>query len=54
MTTIAQLRQAVCESTVHLTKASFQALDPKWKILLTRLLEKERAKRPADAARLAP
>jgi serine/threonine-protein kinase len=49
MTTGAQLRKAVCESTVHLTKASFQALDPKWKTLLTRLLEKERAKRPADA-----
>lgn len=49
MTTVAQLRQAVCESTVHLTKPSFQALDPKWKILLTRLLEKERAKRPSDA-----
>jgi serine/threonine protein kinase len=49
MTTRGQLRQAVCESTVHLTKASFQALDQKWRILLTRLLEKERAKRPSDA-----
>lgn len=49
MTTRDQLRQAVCESTVHLTKQSFQALDPKWKILLARLLEKERAKRPSDA-----
>ena len=49
MTTVAQLRQAVCESSVHLTKASFQALDQKWKILITRLLEKERARRPADA-----
>jgi len=49
MTTRCQIRQAVCESTVHLTKLSFQALDPKWKILLARLLEKERAKRPSDA-----
>jgi serine/threonine-protein kinase len=49
MTTRAQLRQAVCESTVHLTKPSFLALDEKWKILLSRLLEKERAKRPSDA-----
>jgi eukaryotic-like serine/threonine-protein kinase len=49
MTTRAQLRQAVCESTVHLSKPSFQALDEKWRILLSRLLEKERAKRPADA-----
>jgi serine/threonine protein kinase len=48
----AQLRQAVCESAVHLTKASFQALDPKWKILITRLLEKERARRPADARQI--
>jgi serine/threonine protein kinase len=53
MATVAQLRQAVCESTVHLTKASFKALDPKWKILLTRLLEKERAKRPADARQVS-
>lgn len=49
MTSVAQLRQAVCESTVHLTKASFQALDRKWRILLERLLEKERVRRPADA-----
>ncbi len=49
MTTIGQLRQAVCDSTVHLTKPTFQALDEKWRILLTRLLEKERAKRPSDA-----
>lgn len=53
MTTGAQLRKAVCESTVHLTKASFQALDPKWKILITRLLEKERAKRPSDARQVS-
>lgn len=49
MTTRGQLRQAVCESTVHLTKAPFQALDQKWKLLLTRMLEKERVKRPSDA-----
>jgi serine/threonine protein kinase len=49
MTTRAQLRQAVCESNVHLTKPAFLALDQGWKILLTRLLEKDRAKRPADA-----
>lgn len=49
MTTRAQLRQAVCESTVHLTRPLFLALDPKWRVLLTRLLEKERARRPSDA-----
>jgi serine/threonine-protein kinase len=49
MTAGAQLRQAVCESTVHLAKPSYLALDQKWRILLARLLEKERAKRPSDA-----
>ena len=53
MTTRAQLQQAVCHSTVHLTKASFLGLDPKWQILVRRLLEQERAKRPADAAQVA-
>jgi eukaryotic-like serine/threonine-protein kinase len=53
MTTRAQLQQAVCHSTDHLTKASFLRLDPKWRTLLSRLLEQERAKRPADAAQVA-
>ncbi len=53
MTTRAQFRQAVCETTVHLSRASFLALDPKWKILLTRLLEKERSKRPSDAGQVS-
>lgn len=53
MTALPHLRQAVCDSTVHLTKASFLALDAKWRILLTRLLEKERAKRPADARQVS-
>ena len=49
MTTRAQLRYAVCETTVHLAKRSFQALDSKWQTLLVRLLQKERAQSPADA-----
>ena len=49
ITTRGQLRQAVCESTVHLTRPSFNALEARWKVLLSKLLEKERAKRPADA-----
>ena len=49
MTTRAQLRLAVCESSVHVSKIAFRALDRKWQILLTRMLEKERAKRPSDA-----
>jgi serine/threonine-protein kinase len=52
MTTLAQLRQAVCESGVHLTRASFVALDPKWKVLVTRLLDRQRSKRPLDASQV--
>lgn len=52
MTTRAQLRQAVCESNVHLTHQSFLALDPKWKTLLGRLLEKDRSKRPSHPAQV--
>ncbi len=52
MTTRAQLRQAVCESNVHLARAPFLGLDPKWKTLLGRLLEKDRSKRPLDAAQV--
>ena len=48
MKNLGQLRQAVCESTVHLTKPSFQALDKGWRTLIARLLKKERAKRPSD------
>jgi serine/threonine protein kinase len=53
MTTRAQLQQAVCHSTVHLTRPSFLNLDPKLQTLLRRLLEQERAKRPADAEKVA-
>jgi eukaryotic-like serine/threonine-protein kinase len=53
MTTRAQLQQAVCHSTAHLTKPAFLQVDPKWQTLLRRLLEQERSKRPADAAQVA-
>jgi len=53
MTTRAQLRQAVCESNVHLTRALFLGLAPRWKVLLGRLLEKDRSRRPLDAAQVA-
>jgi|ERR1035441_335280 serine/threonine-protein kinase len=52
MTTQAQLRQSVCESDVHLARDSFVKLDPKWKILVARLLEKDRSKRPAHAGQV--
>jgi serine/threonine protein kinase len=53
MTSRAQLQQAVCHSTVHLSKASFLGLETRWQTLIRRLLEQERAKRPADAAQVA-
>ncbi len=53
MTTHAQLRQAVCTSDVHLARATFCALDQQWRTLIVRLLEKDRAKRPADAGQVA-
>ncbi len=51
--TYEQLATAVCEGAGHTTNPAFAALDPKWRILVARLLEKERAKRPADAAQVA-
>ena len=53
MRTWEELRKAVCESSVHLTKTSFQALPQNWKILNERLLEKDRAKRPSDAKQVS-
>ncbi len=53
MTNLAQLRQAVCESNVHLTRQSYLALDPRWRTLVGRLLERERSKRPSHAAQVA-
>ncbi len=52
MTSRAQLRQAVCESNVHLSRQSFLGLDTKWRTLLSRLLEKDRSKRPSHAAQV--
>jgi len=52
MITRAQLRQAVCESSVHLTRPSFLALESKWRVLIGRLLERDRSKRPMDAAQV--
>lgn len=51
--TLSELKNAVCSSTVHLNKASFKNLPQNWRIFISRLLEKERAKRPADALQVA-
>lgn len=52
MTTHAELRQAVCETEGHLTKPAFLGLPAQWRTLVTRLLEKERARRPSDAGQV--
>lgn len=48
-----QLQDAVCNSTDHLQHSDFLDLPKQWRILLQRLLAKERAKRPTDAAQAA-
>lgn len=53
MQTLDELSDAVCTSVSYVNESAFQALDPKLKLLVRRLLEKERAKRPASAAIVA-
>jgi serine/threonine-protein kinase len=48
-----ELRNAVCDSNGHLVRAVFVGLDSKLKILITKLLDKERANRPVSAAQVA-
>ena len=48
--TVAQLRDAVCERDDHLRRSQFTALDRRQQILIGKLLEKQRAKRPAEAS----
>jgi serine/threonine protein kinase len=51
--TIAQLRDAVCDRNDHLTRPGFVALDGRLRVLIGKLLEKQRAKRPADPTQVA-
>ena len=51
--TVAQLRDAVCERDDHLKRPGFTALERRLQILIGKLLEKQRAKRPADPAQVA-
>lgn len=51
--TIQQLSDAVCKSDDYLKVSEFDALPKQWKLLVGRLLEKERAKRPQNAAQVA-
>ena len=50
--TVAQLRDAVCDRDDHLKRPGFLALDGKLRILIGKLLEKQRAKRPTDPAKV--
>lgn len=48
-----QLEHAVCNSTDHVSAPKFIALSDVWKLVIRRLLEKERAKRPNNAVQVA-
>lgn len=51
--TLAQLRDAVCTRTEHLKRPKFLALDSKLRLLLTKLLQKDRLNRPSGAEQVA-
>lgn len=53
MRTIGELSDAVCSSASFVDDAAFKALDPRLRLIVRRLLEKERAKRPTGAAIVA-
>jgi serine/threonine protein kinase len=50
VTNIQQLQEAICQSVEWRTIDSFQRLPRNWQLLIGRLLEKDRARRPQDAA----
>ena len=51
--TVGQLRDAVCERDDYLKRPVFGALERRLQVLIGKLLEKQRGKRPADAAHVA-
>jgi len=51
--TVEQLTDAVCNSESFIKDKTYQALVPNLRLIVGRLLEKERAKRPASAAIVA-
>lgn len=48
-----ELEVAVCQSTTYLQEPAFLGLDHRWRLLLTRLLDKDRARRPNHASQVA-
>jgi serine/threonine protein kinase len=53
MTTMAELSDAVCTSESYVEDAAFKALDSRLQLIVRRLLEKERGRRPANASIVA-
>lgn len=53
MSKIQDLQDAVCGSKDYLKDPIFLALPPQWRLLTSRLLEKERVRRPQDAGQVA-
>jgi eukaryotic-like serine/threonine-protein kinase len=53
MQTMDELSDAVCTSERYIEDAAFKALTPRLQLIVRRLLEKERAKRPASAGIVA-
>lgn len=51
--TLSDLQNSVCNSTDYLNDPAFIALPAKWKLLLSRLLDKERGGRPQTAEQVA-
>ena len=50
---LAQLAHAVCQSTGYTSHADYDAMPKQWKLLVGKLLEKERARRPKAAQQVA-
>lgn len=48
-----ELRRAVCEANTHLETEDFKALPSRWRMLLGKLLERNKEKRPLNAAQTA-
>ena len=53
MTTMAELSQAVCELESYIQRTEFGALPERLRTLITRLLAKERSRRPTSAGMVA-
>lgn len=53
MTMLPELQEAVCRATGFLNDPAYEALPKSWQLIVGRLLEKERARRPQDAAQVA-